>query len=230
MKQTILIAKVEAHDSHIPRERREKQSEVLLLKFNRTSSTAKKSTMAGTRKFVIGAVQEVVEEEDKEDIEIVFAPGVNSSVVSDNSLNIIREIAKASNNKRIYITSTIRTPREQAEIMYRYIELEGVDIQKALYAEAGGKVVDVYVDGKAVNHSKNDIIDAMEKKINELGPTSVSKHCGNAETIQKINVFDISSSRLSNPQDFLLEAQKNNNISKIINEYQRNCYHIEIIQ
>jgi len=57
-----LIAKVEAHDSHIPQERREKQSEVLLLKFNRTSSSAKKSTMAGTRKFVIGAVEEEVEE------------------------------------------------------------------------------------------------------------------------------------------------------------------------
>ena len=81
-----LIAKVEAHDSHIPIERREKQSEVLLLKFNRTSSSAKKSTMAGTRKFVIGVVQE--EDNKKKEIKPMISPVRNYISTSEYGYRI----------------------------------------------------------------------------------------------------------------------------------------------
>lgn len=69
----------------------------------------------------------------------------------------------------------------------------------------------------------------MEEKINEIGASKVSSHCGD-HTVK--NVFDISSSRLKNPKDFLTEAKKRigTDVTKIINETDRGCYHFEIAQ
>ena len=128
-------------------------------------------------------------------------------------------MAKNSNNTKIHITSTVRTPRKQAEIMYSYIVSEGLQNQYTLYGPNGDKVIDVYVKNKKLNKSKDEIINAMEAKIKELGPDNVSRHCGDHS---KRNVFDIS----YNPTK-LTNAKS---ISKFIDEKKRNCYHIEIIQ
>ncbi|WP_281631993.1 hypothetical protein [Flavobacterium luteolum] len=65
----------------------------------------------------------------------------------------------------------------------------------------------------------------MEAKINALGPSTVSKHCANSSII---NVFDISISRLSNPNDFLTEIQKRSEVDQVLIE--NAVYHVEITQ
>jgi hypothetical protein len=66
----------------------------------------------------------------------------------------------------------------------------------------------------------------MKEKIIEVGPGNVSSHCKDAN---KYNVVDIGIASLSNPNDFYLFASKStqNNLIKILNEPQNNCYHLE---
>ncbi len=167
-----------------------------------------------------------------EDVEIVFEKGVDSTTISESSIKLLKEMAKNSNNTKIHITSTVRTPRKQAQIMYSYIVSEGLQNQYTLYGPNGDKVIDVYVKNKKLNKSKDEIINAMEAKIKELGPDNVSRHCGNHS---KRNVFDISynPTKLANAKSFLQQINlkvKDKSISKFIDEKKRNCYHIEIIQ
>ena len=167
-----------------------------------------------------------------EDVEIVFEKGVDSTTISESSIKLLKEMAKNSNNTKIHITSTVRTPRKQAQIMYSYIVSEGLQNQYTLYGPNGDKVIDVYVKNKKLNKSKDEIINAMETKIKELGPDNVSRHCGNHS---KRNVFDISynPTKLANAKSFLQQINlkvKDKSISKFIDEKKRNCYHIEIIQ
>jgi len=167
-----------------------------------------------------------------EDVEIVFEKGVDSTTISESSIKLLKEMAKNSNNTKIHITSTVRTPRKQAQIMYSYIVSEGLQNQYTLYGPNGDKVIDAYVKNKKLNKSKDEIVNAMEAKIKELGPDNVSRHCGNHS---KRNVFDISynPTKLANAKSFLQQINlkvKDKSISKFIDEKKRNCYHIEIIQ
>ena len=54
-------------------------------------------------------------------IEIVGQNKIDISLVSEYPKNILRQIAKNSNYTRVVISSTARTPRRQAEIMYNSI-------------------------------------------------------------------------------------------------------------
>lgn len=163
------------------------------------------------------------------DVKIIFAKEKDHLTVSEKSIGIIKQIASASNNPSVYITSSVRSPEDQARIMYNDTVTLGMTQQYILYGPNGDKVIDVYKAMKELNKSREDIIKAMERKIYELGPSKVSLHCGNHNVL---NVFDISSNgaKLRNPKDFLSQAYLHKEISKILNESERNCYHIEIKQ
>lgn len=97
--------------------------------------------------------------------------------------------------------------------------------QKGIYANAGDQVIDVYAAGKKAGKAEADIISEMEAKINELGPSTVSKHLANPEVM---NTFDVSIRRLSNPADFKSEMQKRTELHQLLDE--NGAYHIEINQ
>ncbi|WP_223150991.1 lysozyme family protein [Flavobacterium ajazii] len=146
----------------------------------------------------------------------------HEDAVSQNSINILKEVGRASNNNDIYITSTARTPHDQARIMFDNCERD-LQEQRNTYLEPGQKIIDVYVTN--VNKTRNQVISLMEAKINELGPTTVSKHCANPNVI---NVFDVPISRLINPNDFLTEIQKRTEVDQVLIE--NAVYHVEITQ
>jgi hypothetical protein len=146
----------------------------------------------------------------------------HEDAVSQNSIRILKEVGSISNNNDIYITSTARTPHDQARIMFDNCESD-IQEQRNTYLEPGQKVIDVYVSN--VNKTRNQVIGLMEAKINELGPSTVSKHCANSNII---NVFDISISRLINPNDFLTEIQRRTEVDQVLTE--NGVYHVEITQ
>jgi len=146
----------------------------------------------------------------------------HEDAVSQNSIRILKEVGRVSNNNDIYITSTARTPHDQARIMFDNCERD-LQEQRNTYLDPGQKVIDVYVAN--VNKTRNQVIGLMEAKINELGPTTVSKHCANPNVI---NVFDVPISRLINPSDFLTEIQKRTEVDQVLIE--NAVYHIEITQ
>lgn len=83
------------------------------------------------------------EEEDLSDIEVVGKNGMDISLVSEYSKNILRQIAKNSNYTRVVISSTARTPRRQAEIMYNNIIANGLQKQRDTYKQPGQRVLDI---------------------------------------------------------------------------------------
>ena len=166
------------------------------------------------------------EEGDLSDIEVVGKNGMDISLVSEYSKNILRQIAKNSNYTRVVISSTARTPRRQAEIMYNNIIANGLQKQRDTYKQPGQRVLDVYETQKKAGKSKEEIIQTMTNKINELGASKVSRHCADFNIV---NVVDIPHSSLGkNKEKFKNEAIKL--LSKINVLDENNCYHIVIHQ
>ena len=60
--------------------------------------------------------------------------------------------------------------------------------QYDLYGPTGDKVVDSFVELSKKGLSAADIKEGMRKKIEELGPANVSRHCADPK---KLNVFDV---------------------------------------
>lgn len=149
----------------------------------------------------------------------------DSSTISSKTKNILKVAGKNSNNLDIYITSTARVPYDQARIMYENTQRTGAAVQKSIYAAPGRQIIDVYTTGSNQNLSKSQIIANMEAKINEIGPSRVSKHLANPEVM---NTFDVSISRLKNPNDFRNEMRKSSDLDELLTE--NGAYHIQINQ
>ena len=165
---------------------------------------------------------------------IIFGSDAKKSAVSEKSQEIISLILKNASLKTCKITSTARSPYEQAVAMYQNCnKTGGVKKQKAIYGPNGDKVIEVFEKEKAKkNGLRGDaLIEKMMNKIIEIGPGKVSKHCGDSK---KINVFDIGYGSLSNKAAFkkaLTEYEKKNKSTfYFIDEPANSCFHIEIKQ
>ncbi|WP_051263812.1 DUF4280 domain-containing protein [Tenacibaculum ovolyticum] len=146
------------------------------------------------------------------------------SSLSIKTKNILKEVGEISSNMNIYITSVARTAYDQARIMYDNCSVD-IEEQRATYATAGQKVIDVYLSETKKGKTREKIILLMEQKIKELGPASVSKHCSDPNIL---NTFDISYSKLNDKNSFWEEMKKRSELDKILKE--NKCYHIQIEQ
>ncbi|WP_199767865.1 hypothetical protein [Chryseobacterium sp. Leaf394] len=137
------------------------------------------------------------------------------SVVSQFTISLLEKAAKNSANDKLIITSTIRSTRKQAEVMYSN-ESNGNHIR---YAAPGREVITVFNAGKSKGNSKEKIISDMDRKIIELSESGqrVSLHCVSKETYSKNNIIDISYSKgVKNPRDLIRELVKDSAVTKII--------------
>lgn len=162
---------------------------------------------------------------------IKFGPKANQAVVSVHTLGVLTEILNSAHLDSCLITSTCRTPADQARIMFNNIESKGVAAQKSLYKTPGRAVIDEYVKAKGAGKSSDEIKAAMEAKIRSLGPANVSHHCADPAVL---NVVDISPSSLSNKATFekaTRAAQTKGAISKFLTPGNNDpAYHLEIPQ
>src|SRR6185369_15345312 len=99
---------------------------------------------------------------------INFGSNANQRVVSTHSKNILTEILNHAGLDTCLITSTSRTPAEQARVMFNNLETHGVKAQKALYEAAGDLVIDVYSAKKDEGKTASQIKAAMEAKIKAI--------------------------------------------------------------
>ena len=136
-------------------------------------------------------------------------------VLSDYTINILKQICYESKLDSIRITSTMRTPYEQARIMYDNIESKGTKSQYLLYGGNGDKVIDVYIKNKDKDRD-----------------TVVSKHC--LSDFSTLNVLDIGLGEMNDIEKEncreIIEKYEKQGILKFINESKQNCYHLEIYQ
>ena len=115
---------------------------------------------------------------NSEEAIINFKSGAKKEVVSLYALSVIKDVLRASGNPKALITSTARTPMEQAKAMYNNLIGDPKNIleQKDIYGPNGDQVIDVYAKNYK-SKSQSEVIDLMWRKIIELGPSNVSRHC-----------------------------------------------------
>lgn len=160
---------------------------------------------------------------------IQFLNQADSAKVSKHSKDILNDIMKASGISKLIVTSTARTVADQARIMYSNIEKHGANEQKRLYGGYGDKVIDVYVDLKGKGKQQSEIITAMQKKIQSLGPGNVSSHVAD---FSKLNVVDIAPSSIPKGQQLKFEnaVTSDSRIKRFFKPPKDPAYHLEIIQ
>jgi hypothetical protein len=162
---------------------------------------------------------------------INFGANANQAVVSVYTLGVLTEILSEAKLSSCLITSTSRTPADQARIMFNNIVSKGVAAQKALYKAPGKAVIDEYVKAKAAGKNGVQIKAAMEAKVIALGPSNVSHHCADPS---KLNVVDISPSSLTNKAAFekaTNAAKTLGTVSKFLTPGNNDpAYHLEIPQ
>ncbi len=162
------------------------------------------------------------EQPNNSKVVIKFGANADKTVVSEKSLNLLRQVGEETKNFLITITSTARDPYNQARVMYDNIVKKGMKEQRNTYKPPGQRILDAYEHAKAKGKDRNGIIKEMEAKIKEIGPSKVSRHCGDPNIV---NVFDVSQG-MSNPQSFKRTITPK--IATVLDE--NSCYHLEINQ
>jgi hypothetical protein len=109
-------------------------------------------------------------------------------VVTPATLEVLSDVLRAAGLHKATITSTMRTPVEQARVMYDNLVAHGIKSQRRLYGAGGRAVIEVYETQTAAGAAKADVIAAMLAKINDLGPYKVSHHCGDPSVLNVIDV------------------------------------------
>jgi hypothetical protein len=165
--------------------------------------------------------------ESQVDPEVRFAEHANADDVTPYSLGVLKDILRAAKLKGALVSSTARTPHEQARVMYANLERYGVEAQKKLYAAAGDQVIDVYAASKKAGKKPDDIQYDMEMKIRDLGPTSVSRH---ASDPKKLNVFDVGPSSITDKRAFENAVKAEKRVSYFLLPPTDPGYHLEIPQ
>ena len=128
---------------------------------------------------------------------VVFSGSLSQdkiNALSAYAQGLLVSAAEKAGIERITVTSTIRTPRAQAEAMYNNIA-SGRLIR---YASAGQKVTDLCLKMLGRKESREGTICAMQELIEKLSEQGqrVSRHCVSEEEYAKRNIVDVSQSIL----------------------------------
>lgn len=159
-------------------------------------------------------------------------------IVSAYAINVIKIALKESGMTHAVITSTLRTPEDQAAIMYKNAKIN-LAKQKDLYGKNGDDVLDVFSKNK--EKPKDEVIKLMREKIEALLDKNkrVSNHCITIENFKKVNSFDIGlNSTKAKSKNFnkerltqtFKELERQGYIKHFIDETMKSnsCWHLEI--
>ncbi|MFM2388507.1 MAG: hypothetical protein RLZZ437_62 [Pseudomonadota bacterium] len=173
---------------------------------------------------------------------VEYGDGVDQELrlVSTYAKGVVKKALTAAKMDAAVITSTLRLPAKQAEIMYgnAVINLQG---QKDLYGATGDAVLKVYEDNKS--KPKAEVVKLMTEKIEaQLAQgKKVSNHVSSATQYSTYNVFDlgVNSTKKKAGKSFDMAAltkafwalKKEGYIATFIDETAKSnsCWHLEIV-
>jgi hypothetical protein len=161
-------------------------------------------------------------------------------LVSDYAIKVVKKALVTAKMSAAVITSTLRLPRKQAEIMYGNA-VKNLAAQKQLYGANGDAVLKVYEDNQKLG--KDAVIALMAAKVEELlnAGKQVSNHVATTTSYATYNVFDIgvNSTKAKAGKTFnlagltkaFLALKKDGYISTFIDETSKSntCWHLEIV-
>ena len=165
--------------------------------------------------------------EDTGPVTIEFGPNTNSKDVTEFSKQVLEDILRAAGLKKAVISTTSRSPADQARVMFNNIEEKGVAAQKSLYGPFGDQVIDVYVASKAAGKTPDQIKADMTARIVAVGPTNVSHHAADPNVL---NVFDVAPSSIANRAAFEQAVRADVRVKKFLVPPSDPGYHLEIPQ
>jgi hypothetical protein len=160
-------------------------------------------------------------------IEIRFGKNAKKENVTNFSLAVLEDILQSAGIGSVLISSTARTPADQARVMFNNIVATGAAKQKQLYAAAGDAVIDEYLKAKKAGKTSVEIKAAMEAKIIAIGPTKVSHHAADPNVLC---VFDVAPSSVQKKAAFEKAVRADKRVKKFITPPLDPGYHLEIPQ
>ncbi|BCL12396.1 hypothetical protein [Micromonospora sagamiensis] len=172
------------------------------------------------------------------DVRVNFGPNANAGAVRAATIDIIKDSQRAAGQAAVTISSTARTPADQARAMFQNLTnaarpiATNVQNQLDLYAAAGDAVVNVFVaQTQGLNRQQilangGAIRAAMEQEINNQGPQNVSRHCADPNVV---NVADIGAGAFTAAGGALFVNAIRPRVTRFLDERaSNNCYHIEV--
>lgn len=173
-------------------------------------------------------------------VHVTYASDIKETrrIVSPYAINVVKLALLESGMTHAVITSTLRTPEDQAAIMYKHASIN-LTQQKFLYKEEGDLVLEVFEKNR--NKNKDEVIKLMQEKIESLlkEGKKTSKHCVTLNAFSALNTFDIGAGSTERSSknfdkktltDMFKKLEKNGYIKKVIDEtmLRNNCWHLEI--
>lgn len=146
---------------------------------------------------------------------------ISGAYIHPKATEILTEILIDAGLSNAMVTSGVRTPAEQARIMYDNIKRKGLPFNYRLYGTYGDKVIKVFEDH--ATKERADVITLMKSKIEEIGSSKVSKHCSSTHY-----VFDVAPSSINDTLKFIAAVKNHKAVSKFLYPPHDPAFHIEI--
>jgi len=123
--------------------------------------------------------------------------GANAAPIPHARQEQLAALLQQAGARGALLTSTSRTPKDQARIMFNNLQRYGAEHQHKLYAGTGDRVIDVYQRMSAAGASPDAIKAAMTQEVLKQGPSRVSRHCAPEGS----TVVDIAPGSLGGPAE-----------------------------
>jgi len=156
-----------------------------------------------------------------------FGPNARGADVTAFSHQVLRDIMRRAGVTSVVISSTSRSPADQARVMMANLERFGVAHQLRLYGPAGDRVIEVYRQAKQAGRDAAAIKALMATEIVRVGPTRVSRHAADPRVL---NVFDVAPSSVARRDAFEQAVRAERRVAKFLTPPGDPGYHLEIPQ
>lgn len=186
--------------------------------------------VAASSPTMVGAIQDVI---------LRYGANANAGVVSAAMIDVIRDGQRAAGQSAAVITSTSRTPDDQARAMFQNLVnaantiAQNVQIQLALYGAAGDRTINVFV-AQTVGMTRAQIVAnatairaAMAQDIAaNIQAWSQSGHLADPNVLV---VVDVGAAPFNGQNGPLFVASVQPRLSRFFDERATNgCYHLEL--
>jgi hypothetical protein len=170
------------------------------------------------------------------DVRLSFGANANAAVVSAAMTDIIKDGLRAAGASVGNISSTARTPADQARAMFNnlvnsaHTVAQNVASQHALYGAGGDAVIDRFetetagMDRATIIANAAAVQQAMVDTMNTIGPETVSRHVGDPAVR---SVVDLGYSSFTGGNGPLFVSSASPRLDRLIDEPSNHCYHLE---
>jgi hypothetical protein len=172
------------------------------------------------------------------DVRIGFGTNANPAVVSKAMITLIKNSLRVAGQAQATITSTARTPEQQAQAMFTNLTnpahtiAQNIATQHTIYSAAGDAVINTFATDVAgmtlaqVQAASARIRGDMVTTIKARGCLNVSHHCADPA---ELSVVDIGAGAFNNTNGALFVAAATARGARVIDERRTNsCYHLEL--